>query len=266
VKVYISADIEGVTGVTFWDETSRGKPGYEEARRQMTAEVAAACEGALEAGATEILVQDAHDGADNLIASALPREADLVRGWSGGPMAMLQELDASFHAVMMVGYHGRAQGGASPLEHTYSGRATCIRINGDPVAEFGINVYAAAYVGVPCVLVTGDLGICTEAAHRVPEIATVPVKRGVGASTISIHPDVAIERIRDAAKVGVAERRDRCALAVPDRIALEIVFRHHAPAYRASFYPGAELLDPVTIRFESDDVYEVLRALGFLLG
>jgi len=266
LKLYISADIEGVTGVTFWDETFRGKPGYEAARQQMTAEVSAACEGALAAGATEILIQDAHDDADNLIAGLLPKEAQLIRGWSGGPMSMMQELDESFAAAMMIGYHGRAQGGASPLEHTYTGRATRIRINGESVAEFTINAYAAAHLGVPCVLVTGDAGVCAEAETLIPGIAAVPVKRGIGASTISIHPKVAIERIRDAAKMSFAEQRENCSLCVPDRVVLEISFRHHAPAYRASFYPGAELIDAVTIRFAADDIYEALRAFGFLLG
>jgi len=266
VKVYISADIEGVTGVTFWDETTRGKPGYEVARRQMTDEVAAACEGALAAGATEIVIQDAHDGADNLIASLLPEEAELVRGWSGGPMSMMQELDESFAAAMMIGYHGRSQGGASPLEHTFTGRATRIRLNGQPVAEFTINAYAAAHFDVPTVLVSGDDGVCAEAERLIPGIAAVPVKRGIGASTLSIHPHVAIERIRDAATTGFAERRENCTLAVPERVVLEIDFRHHAPAYRASFYPGAELITPVTVRYDTDDLYEAFRAFEFLIG
>jgi len=265
LKVYISADIEGVTGVTFWDETSQGKPGYEAARRQMTAEVTAACEGAIAGGATEILVQDAHGGADNLIASELPREAELLRGWSGGPMSMLQEIDETYDAVMMVGYHGRAQGAANPLEHTYTGRATCIRINEKPVAEFTLNTYGAAHFGVPCVLVTGDSGVCAEAEQLVPAIATVPVKRGVGSSTVSIHPGEAVDRIRDAARAALTDGREACVLAALDHVVLEIVYRHHAPAYRASFYPGAELVDPVTVRFEAPDMYEALRAFGFLL-
>ncbi|MBU0595593.1 M55 family metallopeptidase [Candidatus Bipolaricaulota bacterium] len=266
MKAYISADNEGVTGVTLWDETSRGKPGYEQARHQMTAEVAAACEGALAGGATEIFVQDAHDGADNLIAGELPRQVQLVRGWSGGPMSMMQELDATFDAAIMIGYHGRAGGGASPLEHTYSGRATRIRINDRPVAEFTIAAYAAAHFGIPSVLVSGDAGVCSEAESLVAGITTVPVKRGVGGSTISIHPGLAIDRIREGAQAALAGDLTACRIRLPERITLEIVFRHHAPAYRASFYPGATQPDPMTVRYEAPDIYEALRALGFLLG
>ena len=75
MKIYISADIEGVTGVTHWDETDLGKGESSLFREQMTAEVVAACEGALQAGATEIWVKDAHDSARNIIASRLPHEA-----------------------------------------------------------------------------------------------------------------------------------------------------------------------------------------------
>ncbi|MBE0697596.1 MAG: M55 family metallopeptidase, partial [Anaerolineaceae bacterium] len=88
MKVYLSADIEGITGTTHWDETELNKPDYAEFREQMTAEVAAACEGALNAGATEIWVKDAHGSARNLIASKLPRETHLLRGWSGHPYMM----------------------------------------------------------------------------------------------------------------------------------------------------------------------------------
>jgi D-amino peptidase len=107
MKVFISADIEGVTGITHWDEADRLKPEYSEFREQMTAEVSAACEGALQAGFTEIWVKDAHASARNLIAAKLPRETRLIRGWSGHPFSMVQELDASFDAMLMIGYHSR---------------------------------------------------------------------------------------------------------------------------------------------------------------
>ena len=90
MKIYISADIEGVTGVTHWDETDLTKGEYNQFREQMTAEVVAACEGALEAGATEIWVKDAHDSARNIIAAKLPQAAKLIRGWSGHPFIMVQ--------------------------------------------------------------------------------------------------------------------------------------------------------------------------------
>ncbi len=130
MKVYISADIEGVTGVTHWDETELQKDDSKVFREQMTAEVVAACEGALQGGATEIWIKDAHDSGRNLIASKLPKEACLIRGWTGHPFMMVQELDTSFSAVLMIGYHSRAGAGTSPLAHTMTGELAHVTLNG----------------------------------------------------------------------------------------------------------------------------------------
>jgi len=265
MKVYISADIEGVTGVTSWDEAEHGKPDYEPAREQMTAEVAAACEGALAAGANGIWVKDAHDRANNLIPGRLQEPLRLIRGWSGHPLSMMQEIDGGFDAALMIGYHARARAGASPLEHTFTGRASEIRVNDRPYSEFAFAAHTAAYYGVPTVLVSGDEGICAEASELCPRITTVPVKRGVGASTISIHPNVACKRIQQATETALAGDLASRAISLPSRFSLEIVFRRHANAYAGSFYPGATLSDPTTVRFETDDYFEALRALGFIL-
>ena len=99
MKIYISADIEGTTGITDWEEAGKGHPTYQEFRERMTEEVVAACEGAIEAGAKEILIKDAHDSGRNIIAGRLPDCAKLIRGWSGHPFSMVQELDESFAAL-----------------------------------------------------------------------------------------------------------------------------------------------------------------------
>src|SRR5512136_2717210 len=130
MKVYLSADIEGVTNVTHWDEADLHKDEFQAAREQMTAEVAAACEGALEAGATEIWVKDAHDSARNLIAARLPQATRLIRGWSGHPFMMAEELDHTFQGMLLVGYHARAASGLSPLAHTLTGGFVRMLING----------------------------------------------------------------------------------------------------------------------------------------
>ena len=265
MKVYISADIEGVTNVTSWDETECGKPGHTAAREQMTAEVAAACDGSLAAGAEEIWVKDAHDRANNLIPDRLPKAARLIRGWSGHPLSMMQQLDGSFDAAMMIGYHARARAGASPLEHTFTGRVTEIRVNDRPFSEFAFAAYAAALYDVPVILISGDEGVCAEAAELCPRISAVPVKRGVGGSTISIHPGVACERILQAAKTALAGDLPSRVISLPSRFSIDAVFRRHADAYAGSFYPGAVLADPTTVRFEADDYLEVLRTLSFLL-
>jgi len=153
MKIYISADIEGITGVTHWDETDLNNAACQPARQQMTAEVAAACQGALQADAKEIWVKDAHDTGRNLIAADLPQQVKLLRGWSGHPFDMLESLDESFNALALIGYHSRACSGASPLAHTKSGSITYMKINDRFASEFLIAAYTAALVKVPLVLV-----------------------------------------------------------------------------------------------------------------
>jgi len=265
MKVYISADIEGVTGTAHWNETGKNNADYGEFRDQMTAEVGAACEGALNAGATEIWVKDAHASGRNIIASRLPQEARLIRGWSGHPFAMVQGLDETFRAMLMIGYHSRAGSDANPLAHTITGSVAHIRINDRYASEMLLHTYAASLVSVPLVFVSGDLGLCQEAESLNPSIITSAVKEGVGNSTNSIHPGVAVEGIRDGAQTALQRDVSECAIQLPQHFSIGITFRDHARAYRAGFYPGASLKDPHLVQFETDDYFEAMRLLLFVL-
>ena len=105
--------MEGVTGVSHWEEVDHNKSAYIQFQKQMSLEVAAACEGAIAAGAKEILVKDAHYSGRNILPSYLPKKAKIIRGWSGHPYSMLQEINSRFDALMLVGYHARAGSGGS---------------------------------------------------------------------------------------------------------------------------------------------------------
>ena len=264
MKVYISADIEGTTGVTHWDETELGKGEYEPAREQMTAEVVAACEGALQAGATEIWIKDAHDSARNIIASRLPREARLIRGWSGHPFMMMQELDSTFQSLILVGYHSRMGSGGNPLSHTMSGNVTWLKINDSYASEFSLSAYTAALVKVPLAFVSGDKGLCDEVVQFNPHITTVAVKEGVGSSTINIHPDLAVEQIRSEVAKAVTSAQ-KCLMLLPGRFTVEVRFRRPERAYQYGFFPGARQTDSTTVQFDHDDFFEVMRFLLFVL-
>lgn len=264
MKIFISADIEGATGVTHWDEADKKNPDYKEFQDQMTAEVCAACEGALEAGAKEVWVKDAHDTARNIIASKLPREARLVRGWSGHPFVMVQELDDTFDALVLIGYHSRAGSGDSPLAHTARGSLAHIKINDRYASEMLVKAYAAALVKVPLVFVSGDAGICSEAESLNAAIVTAAVKRGIGNSTVNIHPYLAVEMIRDGVNKAVAGDLSKYHVEMPARFSVEIKYKDQTEAYKASFYPGARLKEPHTIRFDSKDYFEVMRMLLFV--
>jgi len=264
MKVYISADIEGITGTTHWDETEKKQADYAEFREQMTAEVNAACEGALDAGATEIWVKDAHDSARNIITSKLPQEAKLFRGWSGHPYMMMDGLDSTFQAAMMIGYHSRAGSSANPLSHTMSGANFYTRINGQYAAEFMINSYIAALEGVPVVFVSGDAGLCEDATSLIPAISSVSVKQGKGDATINIHPTLAVQKIRETVKKALSQDLQKCQVKLPDHFLVEIAYKEHAKAYAASFYPGVQLVGANTIQFETKNYFDVIRMMMFV--
>ncbi|MCF8067107.1 MAG: M55 family metallopeptidase [Desulfobacterales bacterium] len=264
MKVYISADIEGVTGVTVWDEAKLHKPDHKIAQEQMTAEVRAACEGALNAGATEIWVKDAHDSGRNLIASQLPPEVKLIRGWSGHPYMMLQELDETFDGIVLIGYHSGSGTAANPLSHTLMTGVVDIRVNDHQASEFILNGYTAAMLKVPIVFVSGDKGLCDEVHNFVSGIRTVAVKEGIGESTISIHPDVAVNRIREEVTLALQAKPACRSIDLPPNFTVEIRYKDHYNAYRNAFYPGAKLTAPYVVEFEADNYFEVLRFLLFV--
>jgi D-amino peptidase len=263
MKIYITADIEGITGAAHWDETDKKNADYAEFREQMTAEVAAACEGALNAGADEIWVKDAHWTGRNILPSKLPRQVRLVREWSGHPFEMMQELDKTFYAALAIGYHSRAASSASPLAHTMNTNVTYMKINGQYAAEFMISAYTAGLVGVPMVFISGDAGVCQEAQALIPGLSTVPVMQGMGSSTISIHPQLAVEQIRIGVEKALKGEVAKCRLQMPSHFSVEVRYRNHASAYHASFFPGVTLKEPHTVQFEADNYFEVLRFFGF---
>jgi D-amino peptidase len=267
VKVFVSADIEGVCGATAWDEARKDSPTYREFQRQMNREVAAACEGAIAAGATDIVVKDAHGDGRNLTAGELPRPVRLLRAYDGHPFAMVQGLDASFDAVLMVGYHSGAGSGGNPLAHTLSSRKLHqLRLDGEPASEFRIHLHAAASIGVPVAMVTGDQALCDEVDKLGVGITTVAVKEGRGASTLSRHPDDAVEAVRAGAEAAVGGNLSSGGMTPGCPTQLEVVFQDHAAAFARSHYPGAELVDAHTVAFAHDDYFEILRALLFLVS
>ncbi len=267
MRVFISADIEGVCGISSWEEARPREPDYRQFRQQMQLETAAACEGALAAGAAHVVVKDAHGPARNLKGAELPPPTQLISGWSGHPFCMVQHLDESFDAALFVGYHGRAGVGGNPLAHTLSSsKVREIRLNGAPASEYRIHSWAAALVGVPVVFVSGDRTLCDEVARLAPDTKTFVTKWGEGPSQQSVHPKLAIEGIREGARAALSGDLRAAALVLPERFTLEVCFNEHARAYARSFYPGCAQVDPHTIRLETEDYFEVLRALMFVVA
>lgn len=264
MKVFISADIEGCAAITSWDEVHKGKAGYAEFREQMTAEVVAACEGARAAGATDILVKDAHESACNLIVARLPDYVRIVRGWSGHPYVMMFGIDRSFDAALFIGYHDAAGTDTNPLAHTMNDRIAKLWLNGELASEFTVNAHTAAFNGVPLVFLSGDRGICDAAQRLVPEMKTVAVSEGFGRATISMSPAKAVQMVRHGVEEALSGNLARCSLLLPERFEVVLEFNNASDAYRASFYPGIVHPKACTLRFVADDYFEVLRAIRFI--
>ncbi len=266
MKIYISADMEGITGVTHWDEVDHNKSSYGQFQKQMSLEVAAACEGALEAGAKEIWVKDAHYSGRNILAEILPKGVKLIRGWSGHPYSMVQELDDSFDALMMVGYHSRAGQGGNPLAHTLSSsKLDSITINDRQTSEFFLHGNIAAKHGVPLVFLSGDVGLCEEVLEVSPGTTTVATMVGVGDSTISIQPQESLEAIKTKVKSALSGKLSNCLWDHPKSFVVHIRFNKQQLAYRASHYPGAALFDPKTIAFTTKEYDEVMQLILFVV-
>lgn len=267
MKVFLSADMEGTCGIVSWAETERNTPmDYTPFQKQMTLEVAAACRGALAAGAEEVLVKDAHDSARNIDPAGLPRGIKMNRAWSGDLLSMMTGLDKDeYGAVFFTGYHAWASCPGNSLSHTMNTRNDHVTLNGVLCSEFLINAYTAGYFGVPVALVTGDKALCDFAKTLIPAITTVPVNEGRGGCVTSLHPDEAVERIEAAAKEAVANA-PLCKVPMPDHFHMEIDFFKHHMAYSKSFYPGAVLKDDKFVCFDTDDWYEMLRFCHFVLS
>mgnify|MGYP000843552737 CR=1 FL=1 len=265
MKIYISADMEGITTTTFRDDCERDKPDYPFHARQMTAEVAAACEGAIRAGAKEIYIKDAHDFGNNIDANLLPKCAKLIRSWSGHPYGMAEGIDSSFDACLFIGYHAAAGRNGNPLSHTISHKQLSVKMNGQDASEFMIYSYVAALEGVPVVFVSGDRQLCEDAAVFHPPVMSVAVKEGRGASTVSLQPQHACDLIRE--KVGQALERDlsRARIALPKEFFIEIRYHDHFVAEKMSYFPGVKKKDDHTITFSSGDYFEVKRLFSFVL-
>ena len=265
MKVYISVDMEGLTGIAHWDEVTRTKPDYPPFVDEMMNEVRAACEGANQAGAKEIWVKDAHGSGRNMSFTNLPDNITIIRSFNGHPYCMMQEIDNSFDAALMIGYHSFGSSDENPLSHTLDDIFSYIKINGEYASEFLINSYTAALVNVPVVFVSGDMGLCEHVNKINPKIKTVGLKKGIGDSVISIHPKLAFDRIKEGVENSLKGNVNECLQRLPGRFEVEVSFLNHVKAYKASFYPGMKKISSTNLLYESNDYFEVLRMFMFIL-
>ncbi|MEV6042238.1 M55 family metallopeptidase [Streptomyces xanthochromogenes] len=223
MKVLISVDMEGISGIVHPAETNPDCYDYQQGRALMTAEANAVIAGVLDAEpAAEVWVADAHGPFRNLLPEDLDRRARLIRG-KPRPLGMLGGLDEHTDAVMLIGYHARAGGGPAVLAHTMSDAILDVRVGGRSLGEIGLNAAMAGHLGVPVVLLSGDDTACAELTDLAPSAVTVAVKQALGqTAAVAVHPEEARERLRTAAAKAIEQRALVAQFALTGPLEVEI--------------------------------------------
>ena len=267
LKVYISADMEGITGVASVDPLSPASFEYNQARQWMTAEVLAAIQGAREAGATEFVVSDSHGNGESLLIDRFPADVPItiVRSFPR-PLGMMEGIDSTFGAVIFIGYHAATTSTTGVRAHTMSSALlTRIALNGVAQSEAGINAAIAAQYGVPVVMITGDDAIVTETKQRLGNLEGVIVKRAIGFhSAATLTPEVGQARIRQQAKTAVMRRAEMKPYTMTKPLTVEVSFKNYRPVELLGYLPNIQRIDAHTVRFAGRDMVEISKFLEFV--
>lgn len=261
MRIFISADLEGVAGVSRDEQTDPASPHHADSRRLLTLEVNAAIEGALDAGVQEVLVSDGHWNCTNLLPEDLHPRAELVAGYPRR-LYMGHGMGPGFDAAFFVGYHASVGTPDAVLDHTYADPdvATAVRLNGKAQSEGSLNGYLCGAFDCPVALVTGDAAAVSEMHEFVLEVEGVVVKEGVGRQAArSLHPKVARERIRTGARRSIERLTNIPVMRFDGSIALEVDFVTTAMADSCERVPGVVRSAPRSVRYVSDDYVEVYR-------
>ena len=267
MRILISADMEGTTGATGWKDVEPGQPAFERFRRLLTRDVNAAIEGAFDGGATDVVVNEAHDGMRNILIEELDGRAELISGLHK-PLVMMAGLD-DCDVVFFIAYHARA-GEPGVLAHTLTGDYVNVELNGEPASEARLNAVLAGRTNIPVGVVSGDDVICEEAEKLFPGVKTAVVKYAIdNFSARCVSPSVAGERIREAARLALVERETLQPHRVDPPYTARVTLREPAQASAAAMVPGVVREGLSTVAFTSDDfreVYGALEAMGTIAG
>lgn len=262
-KVFISADMEGISGISASDQLSAAGAEYNRSRKMMADDVNAAIRGARRGGATDIVVNDSHGSMRNLRLEDLDGQVRLI-SHSFKRSGMMEGLDETFDAAIFIGYHAKAGHPGGLFAHTGSGVVRDVRVNGQSLGEGGLNTLVAAWYGVPVALVTGDDVAVAQVAEVATQAKTVAVKRAINPRAVELRPFAVVHReIEEAAYAGVRD----AAKMTPQRAAsykVEVQFDDLAIPEVAQNLPTMSRPAPDTIAYESDSMpkaYTLIRLL-----
>ncbi|MCX7974970.1 MAG: M55 family metallopeptidase [Candidatus Aminicenantes bacterium] len=265
-KIYISVDMEGIAHVVN-AQTSAGQFDYERGRKLMTAEVNAAIEGCLAAGAEVIIVSDSHGNAQNIIPEDLNEKALLIRSFPR-PLLQMEGIDSTFDGVIFLGYHPKEGTPNANLSHTIWGtKFEEIKVNGLIVSEALFNAAVAGHFGVPVIMVCGDQHVVEEARKNFGPIETVITKESIGfLSAKSAHPRVVQMEIKQKAEKAVKRIREMRPFEIKKPVTLEIVFKSIFDAETTAYLPWVKRINGKGIRVELNNIIEANQFLTALFA
>jgi len=266
MKIYISADMEGVVGVVTQEQLGPSGFEYQRAREFMTEEVKAAIEAAFEAGATEIMVSDSHGNGQNLLIEKLPRNITLVRAFPR-PLVMMQGIDETFDGVIFLGYHTSTTNPQGVRAHTMSSANLAdVRLNGVSMPEAGLNAAIAGHFNAPVIMISGDDAIVKEASALLGGIEGAVVKWAYGFhSARTLMPEAAYELIRQKVKQAIGRIKDFKPYKLKAPVQLDVRFKNYRPSEVLSYLSIIERTDSHSIRFTGKDMIEVAKFLEFIM-
>jgi D-amino peptidase len=264
MKIYISADIEGIGCIVRGEQSSPQGREYQWARKMMTEEVNAAARGAFEGGASTVVVSDSHNVGLNLIPEELDERVSLVMG-SPRPLSMMEGIQMGFDGVFLVGYHSMAGAPYSTIAHVFNRRIGEVRINDVVLGEIGISAALAGHYNAPVVMVTGDDRTLSEAKALLGSIETVETKKGVSSYAALCPSPIKIRKlIFDGANRAV----NHCAALRPfwiePPLRLQVRFTTSSSLDRVIQMPGVERLDGLTVSYQAKDVLEAFSVFHLM--
>lgn len=266
LKLYISADMEGVAGAVTGEQLGPGGFEYERFREFMTAEVNACIEAARDAGVTEILVADSHGNGQNLLIEKMPDDVMIVRSWPRD-LGMMNGIDDSFDAVIFLGYHSSTDNRRGVRAHTMSSaNVTGLRINGMSMSEGSFNAAIAGHFGVPVIMVSGDDVAVAENQVIVGDMEGAVVKWAEGFhSARTLTPAAAREVIRERTRAALGRIADFKPYVIDGPLELELSLKHYQPIELLAYLPIVERINSHTVRYIADDMIDASRFLKVAL-
>ena len=265
LKIYISADMEGVVGAVTGEQLGPGGFEYQRFREFMTAEVNAAIDAARAAGATEFVISDSHGNGQNLLIDKLPDDVTVIRSWPR-ELSMMAGIDESFDGVIFIGYHASTANTRGVRAHTMSSaNITSLRLNGMEMTEGSMAAAAAGHFGVPVIMVSGDDVAVAENQVLIGDIEGAVVKWAKGFhSAETLTPEAAYEviRTRTMSAINRIEEFQPYILSTP--IELELTLKNYTPVELLGYLPNVERINSHTIRFTGEDIIEISNFLTFV--